>query len=98
MTTTTGTISGGWRAITLPRRWARADEQRRFILAASTFLPVSLIGFGVTSLFVSFAWLDPFGRKSPRSLYSLAHVTFEADKGAYNQRDDLRPTTRTWPL
>src|SRR5712675_1622396 len=27
------------------------------------------------------------GRKSPRSLYSLSHVTFEADQGAYNQRD-----------
>jgi argininosuccinate synthase len=27
------------------------------------------------------------GRKSPKSLYSLAHVTFEEDKGAYNQRD-----------
>src|SRR5260221_3771931 len=27
------------------------------------------------------------GRKSPRSLYSLAHVTFEDDKGAYDQKD-----------
>jgi len=27
------------------------------------------------------------GRKSPNSLYSLAHVTFEEDAGAYNQRD-----------
>jgi argininosuccinate synthase len=27
------------------------------------------------------------GRKSPNSLYSLAHVTFEEDQGAYNQRD-----------
>ena len=27
------------------------------------------------------------GRKSPESLYSLAHVTFEEDQGAYNQRD-----------
>ena len=27
------------------------------------------------------------GRKSPKSLYSLAHVTFEADQGAYDQRD-----------
>jgi argininosuccinate synthase len=27
------------------------------------------------------------GRKSPRSLYSLKHVTFEEDQGAYNQRD-----------
>jgi argininosuccinate synthase len=27
------------------------------------------------------------GRKSPRSLYSLKHVTFEEDQGAYDQRD-----------
>ncbi|MBM3558913.1 MAG: argininosuccinate synthase [Alphaproteobacteria bacterium] len=27
------------------------------------------------------------GRKSPNSLYSLAHVTFEDDAGAYDQRD-----------
>jgi argininosuccinate synthase len=27
------------------------------------------------------------GRKSPKSLYSLAHVTFEEDAGAYDQRD-----------
>src|SRR5215813_7811562 len=27
------------------------------------------------------------GRKSPHSLYSLAHVTFEEDAGAYDQRD-----------
>ena len=27
------------------------------------------------------------GRKSPNSLYRLAHVTFEEDAGAYDQRD-----------
>src|SRR6266851_4261270 len=27
------------------------------------------------------------GRKSPQSLYSMQHVTFEEDAGAYNQRD-----------
>jgi argininosuccinate synthase len=27
------------------------------------------------------------GRKSPKSLYSLAHVTFEDDQGSYDQRD-----------
>jgi argininosuccinate synthase len=27
------------------------------------------------------------GRKSPHSLYSMQHVTFEDDAGAYNQRD-----------
>ncbi|MEZ5832654.1 MAG: argininosuccinate synthase [Dongiaceae bacterium] len=27
------------------------------------------------------------GRKSPKSLYSLAHVTFEEDQGSYDQRD-----------
>ena len=27
------------------------------------------------------------GRKSPKSLYSMQHVTFEDDQGTYNQRD-----------
>jgi argininosuccinate synthase len=27
------------------------------------------------------------GRKSPVSLYSMRHVTFEDDAGAYDQRD-----------
>jgi argininosuccinate synthase len=27
------------------------------------------------------------GRKSPQSLYSMKHVTFEDDQGAYDQRD-----------
>ena len=27
------------------------------------------------------------GRKSPFSMYSMKHVTFEADYGAYDQRD-----------
>ena len=27
------------------------------------------------------------GRKSPKSLYSMQHVTFEEDQGAYDQRD-----------
>ncbi len=27
------------------------------------------------------------GRKSPRSIYSLRHATFEEDQGAYDQRD-----------
>ena len=30
---------------------------------------------------------DVVGRKSPDSLYSEAHVTFEDDAGAYDQRD-----------
>ncbi|MDY0882135.1 argininosuccinate synthase [Dongia soli] len=30
---------------------------------------------------------DVVGRKSPKSLYSLRHVTFEDDAGAYDQRD-----------
>jgi argininosuccinate synthase len=27
------------------------------------------------------------GRKSPKSLYSEQHVTFEDDRGAYDQKD-----------
>ncbi|MCI0420402.1 MAG: argininosuccinate synthase, partial [Acidobacteria bacterium] len=32
------------------------------------------------------------GRQSPKSLYSLAHVTFEEDQGSYDQRGTSRKT------
>lgn len=43
----------------LPRHWVHADPDRRFIYNMTTYLAVALLGFGATSLFVSFAWLDP---------------------------------------
>jgi O-antigen ligase len=43
----------------LPKYWARGDPEERFLYAAAMYLPVALVGFGVASFFVSFAYLDP---------------------------------------
>jgi O-antigen ligase len=51
----------------LPRAWHRAEDGRRFIYAATTFFPLAMIGFAITSFFVSFAWMEP--------LYTMASFT-----------------------
>jgi O-antigen ligase len=43
----------------LPPSWRRGSDSQRFLYGATTFFPLALIGFAVTSFFVSFAWLDP---------------------------------------
>ena len=43
----------------LPRAWRRGSPEERFIFLATSYLPVSMLGFVVCSTFVSFAWLDP---------------------------------------
>lgn len=43
----------------LPRSWRKGTPTERFIYSATTFFSVAMIGFAVTSFFVSFAWLDP---------------------------------------
>jgi O-antigen ligase len=43
----------------LPKSWRRGTDPERFIYAATGFFSVSMVGFAVTSFFVSFAWMDP---------------------------------------
>jgi O-antigen ligase len=43
----------------LPKSWRRGTESERFIYGATAFFPVAMIGFVVTSFFVTFAWMDP---------------------------------------
>lgn len=43
----------------LPDRWRVGDDEERFLYLAALYLPVSFVGFAVTSSFVSFAYLDP---------------------------------------
>jgi O-antigen ligase len=43
----------------LPRWWRTGTPTEQFIYAATTFFPIAMMGFAVTSFFVSFAWLDP---------------------------------------
>jgi O-antigen ligase len=43
----------------LPQAWRMGTPTERFIYSSTTFFSVAMIGFAVTSFFVSFAWLDP---------------------------------------
>jgi len=43
----------------LPSTWRKGTEVQRFLYAATTFIPLAMLGFAVTSFFVSFAWMDP---------------------------------------
>jgi len=51
----------------LPRGWRRGTEPQRFMYGATTFFPLAMVGFAVTSFFVSFAWMEP--------LYTIAAFT-----------------------
>ncbi len=42
----------------LPRAWRTGDAEQRFLYDATFYLPLALIGFALTSFFVSFAWID----------------------------------------
>jgi O-antigen ligase len=42
----------------LPKSWRRGTESERFLYGATTFFAVAMVGFAVTSFFVSFAWMD----------------------------------------
>ncbi len=60
----------------MPRSWGRGDQEQRFLLATSLYLPVAIWAFAVGCFFVSFAYLDP--------IYVLVafvgglHISFEA--------------------
>lgn len=43
----------------LPAGWARGDPEERFLFAATSYVPLALLGFAVTSFFISFAYMDP---------------------------------------
>jgi O-antigen ligase len=42
----------------LPRRWSRGNKTERFLYGATTYFAIGLVGFAVSSFFVSFAWMD----------------------------------------
>jgi O-antigen ligase len=61
----TGMIVGGMLGLNrlhrrLPRAWLHGTRDDRFLYLATTYFPVSLLGFAITGFFVSFAWTDPF--------------------------------------
>jgi O-antigen ligase len=63
----------------LPKSWRRGTASERFIYGATGFFAVSMVGFAVTSFFVSFAWMDPIYVLAAflTGLYVAARVQFE---------------------
>lgn len=43
----------------LPPDWRYGDSEQRFLHASTSYLPLALLGFAVTSFFISFAYMDP---------------------------------------
>lgn len=43
----------------LPASWRRGSHEERFLYNAPLYLCVGMVGFAVSSAFVSFAWVDP---------------------------------------
>src|SRR5207248_2007074 len=64
----------------LPKAWLRGTPSQRFVYNATSFFTVSMIGFAVTSFFVSFAWMDPlyFMAALLTGLYVAAQTEFDA--------------------
>jgi O-antigen ligase len=42
----------------LPAAWQRGDVEERFLYLSTMYLALAMIGFAVTSYFLSFAWID----------------------------------------
>jgi len=42
----------------LPAEWRYGDEEERFLHHCTTYFAVAMVGFVVTSFFVTFAWID----------------------------------------
>lgn len=43
----------------LPAAWARGDPEQRFLYNGTNYLALALVGFSVSSFFISFAYMDP---------------------------------------
>ena len=57
-------IVGGIRSLLrlrrrLPERWRSGTPEQRYVHAATLYIPLALVGFAVSSAFVSFAYVDP---------------------------------------
>jgi O-antigen ligase len=65
----------------LPKSWQRGTESERFIYNATSFFAVAMVGFAVTSFFVSFAWMDPVYLMAAllTGLYVAARVQIEGE-------------------
>ncbi len=69
----------------MPKGWKYGTEAQRLLYGSTSFLPVAMVGFAVTSFFVSFAWMDPlyFMAAILTGLYVATRAQLE-EEGAAN--------------
>jgi O-antigen ligase len=67
----------------LPKSWLHGSESERFIYGATSFFAVAMVGFAVTSFFVSFAFMDPIYLMSSfvTGLYVATRAHTESENG-----------------
>jgi O-antigen ligase len=95
-------IGGIFAPLRLRRRlansWRRGTESERFIYNATSFFAVAMIGFAVTSFFVSFAWRDPIYLMAAflTGLYVATRVQIEEGGGRYDAALGSSPPSPGW--
>jgi O-antigen ligase len=80
----------------LPKSWRRGTRSERFLYGATNFLPVSMVGFAVTSFFVTFAWMDPVYVMAAflTGLYVATRVQMEeGSRESYGAASETLPPT-----
>jgi O-antigen ligase len=70
----------------LPKAWRRGARSERFIYNATSFFAVAMVGFAVTSFFVSFAWMDPIYLMAAflTGLYTAARVQIDEERRGHS--------------
>jgi O-antigen ligase len=68
----------------LPPAWRRSTNDLRFLYASTTFFPIAMCGFAVTSFFVTFAFADPIYLMAglTTGLYAVVRAQLAAESGA----------------
>jgi O-antigen ligase len=80
----------------LPRSWLHGTDEEKFIYGATTYFALSMVGFTVTSFFVSFAWMDTVYLMAAlfTGLYISAQAQFQGDRsGAGRSPQIVAPTS-----
>jgi O-antigen ligase len=79
----------------LPQSWRRGTPSEQFIYAATSFFPLAMIGFAITSFFVSFAWMDPVYLMAAllTGLYVSARAQARLSAGAMSVTSAQNPVT-----
>jgi O-antigen ligase len=80
----------------LPAGWRTGDQEEQFLFRMTQYMIVALIGFAVTSFFLSFAWVDPVYILAAfmSGLYVSVEQKLRGGRSPVSVRKDPRMTVR----